>query len=154
MGLPVKKNREIVFHFLYSRAFESSDWEEVAALIMRQFLVPRSVARAAKEKAEAVWQHNDELEKKIADKSNDYDFGRIPRIEQTILRLGAYELLHSDLPPKVAISEAVRIARKFATAEGATFVNAILDGIYKDMLKESLNKDDEDASISTQQTAQ
>ena len=51
-------------------------------------------------------------------------------VDRAILRLGAHELLHRpELPPKVAIDEAIRIAKKFSTAESGAFVNGILDRV-------------------------
>ena len=51
-------------------------------------------------------------------------------MDRAILRLGTYELLHRpDVPPKVAIDEAIRLAKKFSTAESGAFVNGILDKI-------------------------
>lgn len=68
----------------------------------------------------------------ITEHSTSYEFERIPRIERNVLRLGVYEIMYdSDIPPKVAIAEAIRLTRKFATPESATFVNAILDSILK-----------------------
>ena len=71
----------------------------------------------------------------ISAKAKDYAFDRIPPVEKSILRLGVYELLHSDLSMQVIIAEAVRLARKFATKEGSTFVNAILDALQKEREK-------------------
>ena len=88
--------------------------------------------RVAKERVEAIWDLREELDECIQSRAKDYDLERIPRIEQAVLRLGLYELLHTDLPPKVAISEAVRLARKYATAESSAFVNALLDAVYKE----------------------
>jgi len=45
------------------------------------------------------------------------------------LRLGAYELLHTDTPPRVAIDEAVELAKRFGSAQSSQFVNGILDKI-------------------------
>ena len=54
--------------------------------------------------------------------------------------MGVYELLYDEsIPPKVAISEAMRLAKKFGTPESATFVNALLDAIYKSSLGEQLD---------------
>jgi N utilization substance protein B len=71
------------------------------------------------------------IDEKITSLSPDYSFARISRVEKTILRLGVYEILFDDLiPPLVAISEAIRLTRKFGTPESARFVNAILDRVY------------------------
>lgn len=102
-------------------------------MVMRQNEVPKTAARLAFEKANEIWQIHEELDKVIIEKAESYELERIPMIERTVLRLGVYELLHSDLPPKVVIAEAVRITRKYATAEGASFTNALLDRVYKEM---------------------
>ena len=131
MALAPQKFREIVFQLLYSRNFEKSDWESAVSLVMRENAVPKSTVRQAQEKVEAICHVLDKIDELISSISLEYAFDRITRIEQTLLRLGMYELLHTDVPPKVVIAEAVRLARKFSTAEGASFVNALLDAVYK-----------------------
>ena len=49
--------------------------------------------------------------------------------DRNVLRLGAYELLHSDTPARVAIDEAVELAKRFGSAQSAQFVNGILDKV-------------------------
>lgn len=131
MALSPQKFREIVFQLLYSLGFEESERGELS-LVMRQNEIPKTAARLALEKAEQIWLIHDDLDRLIGEKADSYQFERIPMIERTVLRLGVYELLHTDLPPKVVIAEAIRITRKYATAEGATFTNALLDCIYKE----------------------
>ncbi len=71
----------------------------------------------------------------IAQTAFGYEFDRIPHVERAVLRLGIYELYFSnEVPPKVAISEAVRLAKKFATIESSRFINGILDALYKKKL--------------------
>ena len=58
---------------------------------------------------------------------------RMAVIDKNILRLGICELLFdSTTPPKVAINEAVEIAKKFGTEESPDFINGILDKVFKD----------------------
>ena len=134
MPLSLQKFREILFHLLYSSEFGCSG-EDAAPLIMRQLEVTKSSLRLAQEMMLKVLEKKELIDSLIKEQSKDYDFERIPRIERTILRLGVYELLFSTTaPPKVAISEALRLSRKFATPESATFVNAILDAIYQPTL--------------------
>jgi N utilization substance protein B len=55
-------------------------------------------------------------------------------VDRNILRLAAYELLwHEDVPPKVAINEAIEIAKKFGTGESSRFINGVLDRIHKEL---------------------
>jgi len=132
MALSPQKVREIVFQLLYSRDFEKSDEEGAIALLMRQHKQTKKVIREAKDKADSVWAKRHELDEKIGSLSHAYDFERIGVVERAILRLGVFELFHSDLPPKVAISEALRLTRKYVTKEAVSFVNALLDALQKE----------------------
>lgn len=60
-------------------------------------------------------------------------FDRLALIDRNILRIGAYELLHSDdVPPEVAIDEAVELAKEYGTENAPVFINGILDRIWKE----------------------
>jgi N utilization substance protein B len=75
-------------------------------------------------------EHREEIDARLGASAEHYELARMAAVDRAILRLGAYELLHRpDVPPKVAIDEAIRIARKFSTAESGAFVNGILDRV-------------------------
>lgn len=132
MAISPQKLREIIFLFLYSSDFGGSTDEEMIPLLMKELCVSRTVIRQAIETKNAVQAKQGEIDAIITQYSKSYDFERIPRIERNILRLGIFELLHSEhIPDKVAIAEAIRLTRKFATPEAATFVNAIIDALYQ-----------------------
>lgn len=64
--------------------------------------------------------------------SEHWDLERMPAVDRNILRAGAYEILfRADIPPAVAINEAIEIAKKYSTADSASFINGILDKIAK-----------------------
>lgn len=68
-----------------------------------------------------------ELDKEIAKYSNKRSVARIPRINLAILRLAIYEALYDDkVPVNVAISEAVKLAEKFAYDADVSFINGVL----------------------------
>lgn len=65
-----------------------------------------------------------------------WKLSRIPLIEKNILRIGIYELLiSSDTPPKVVINEAIELGKKFGAEEAGSFINGILDNIFKTDMK-------------------
>ncbi len=131
MALPPQKFREIVFQILFSRDFSLSEPQEMVALLMKELKVTKKTMVEADARAHLVEQHLAELDEMITRFSTEYSFDRISRAEKSILRLGAFELLHdSSIPPKVAIAEAIRICRKFGSPESAKFINGLLDGIY------------------------
>jgi N utilization substance protein B len=132
MTISQQKLREVVFHLLYSYDFAQNTAEEMIPFLMGYHAIPKKALYIAEEKKQAILSKLSEIDVLISETSLSYEFSRISRIEKNILRLGIFEIYFAeDIPDKVAISEAIRLARKFSTPEGATFVNAILDFIYK-----------------------
>jgi N utilization substance protein B len=129
MSFSPQKFREIVFQLLYSGDFGGGT--DIVEMLMAQLAVTKRIVREAAAVADKVLEKKSEIDALIAQHSEAYNFERIPGIERNVLRLALYEMLHSEVPPKVAMAEAIRMTRKFATPEAATFVNAILDSVYK-----------------------
>ena len=71
----------------------------------------------------------DSLDAEAARASENWRMSRMAVVERNILRLGILELRRGEVPPKVAIDEAVRLAHWFGGARAPGFVNGVLDGI-------------------------
>lgn len=137
MAVPPKKMREIVFQLLYSRDLGEADSADMLNLLVKELEVTRSTVREAQAKVEQLQAQRETIDAAIAATAKSYSFERIPHVERNILRLAAFELMNDkEIPPKVVISEAIRLARKFATPESSSFINAVLDAMYKDMIGE------------------
>ena len=66
----------------------------------------------------------------------NWEYSRVAIVDKILLRMGVSEIYHmEDIPPKVSISEMVEIAKVYSTEESSSFVNGILDTIYKDFNK-------------------
>jgi transcription antitermination protein NusB len=89
---------------------------------------PRVLDRA-EELAQAVVENVESLDAEAGRASDNWRISRIAVVERNILRLGILELRRGDVPPKVAIDEAVRLAQWFAGARAPGFVNGVLDGV-------------------------
>jgi len=140
MAATQQKLREILFQLLYSQDFVESEKEDIISFLMAEHAVSKKTVYQVHDKLADFLAKREEIDRFIQGASHAYEFDRIPKAEKNILRLGVYELCFDEsIPPKVAISEAIRLARKFTTAEGATFVNAILDAIYKSRTPTSPN---------------
>jgi N utilization substance protein B len=71
-----------------------------------------------------------ELDRLIQEAAQNWTLGRMTPVDRSILRLATWEVLFgADTPPKVAIDEAIELAKRFGTAESPRFVNGILDRI-------------------------
>jgi transcription antitermination protein NusB len=82
--------------------------------------------------AEAVTEHASGLDERISAASQDWTAERLGTIERNVLRMAILELDRGDVPVEVAISEAVSLAKRFASADAAVLVNGILGRIARE----------------------
>jgi transcription antitermination protein NusB len=74
-----------------------------------------------------VEEHQTELDRVIAAHAKDWTLARMPAIDRTVLRIGAFELLaRPDVPVAVVLDEAVELAKRFSTDDSGRFVNGVL----------------------------
>ena len=81
---------------------------------------------------DGVMENLERVDKAIIKHLKDWDFERLGSIERATLRLGAYEILFSELDSAVVINEAIEVAKAFATEQSPKFINGVLDAISKD----------------------
>ncbi len=62
----------------------------------------------------------------------DWEFERLGSVERATLRLGAYEIMNSELDSAVVINEAIEVSKAFGTEQSPKFINGVLDAISKD----------------------
>ncbi len=82
----------------------------------------------------------DRIDPIIKRQAEHWRLERMATVDRNILRLAVYELLAGTAPAAVVINEAIEIARKFSTDESTQFVNGILDGIRKELLRSAESK--------------
>jgi transcription antitermination factor NusB len=72
------------------------------------------------------------IDEKLGEYATNWQLNRMAVIDRNVLRMGLYELkFNSDIPPKVAINEAVELAKKYGDHDSSKFVNGILDKVHK-----------------------
>jgi transcription antitermination protein NusB len=83
------------------------------------------------------------LDEKIQPIAPDWPIDQIARIDRNILRVGVYELLHQAevVPPKVAINEAVELAKAFGSDNSSKFVNGVLGTAYRTLIEGATDGD-------------
>jgi len=83
-----------------------------------------------------VMAHLEEIDKYITLYATEWPLDQITIVDRNILRIGVFELVfNDDIPAKVAINEAIEIAKTFGSESSGKFVNGVLGAIYKDMEK-------------------
>jgi len=81
----------------------------------------------ASELVEGVRGNRSRLDLLLAARAANWSLARMAVTDRNVLRLGAYEIMFTDAPRRVAINEAVMLARRFGTRQSGAFVNGILD---------------------------
>lgn len=82
-----------------------------------------------------VVKHRREIDKLISKFAPEWPLEQITMVDRNVLRIGIYELkIASDIPPKVAINEAIELAKAFGGDASGKFVNGVLGSIYKEMM--------------------
>ncbi|HKK93895.1 MAG TPA: transcription antitermination factor NusB [Longimicrobiales bacterium] len=85
--------------------------------------------RAVLKEAEA---HMDEIDRRITGSLSNWTLERVAAIDRALLRLATAELLYmEDIPPKVSIQEAVRLAEQYGGPDSPRFVNGVLDALWR-----------------------
>ncbi len=149
MSLPLKKAREIVYLILYTLDLHREGLMELEKLLRAELKISKKQYLDAFDRAIKIEENLPSIDVNIERISTAYPFDRIQTVEKNLIRLGVYEILFdADIPPKVAITEAIRLAKKFGTSASSQFVNAILDNIYKESIGQPI--DSEEITLSSQ----
>ena len=72
-----------------------------------------------------------EIDRRIASKSEHWRLERMPVVDRNILRLAIYEMTETGTPAPVVIDEALELARQFSGDESVSFINGVLDAVYR-----------------------
>jgi transcription antitermination protein NusB len=87
--------------------------------------------------AGGAWDARAAIDERIADAARNWRVERMTVLDRQVLRLAVHELVaHPETPPRVAIDEAIELARSYSGEEAAKFVNGVLDGVYRKLKEE------------------
>ncbi len=127
--------RMAVVSLLYAYDLGNGKIADVAVDILEEKKIRNKQREFALGLFEGVTQNLDAVDEAIKTHLKEWDFERLGSIERATLRLGAYEIMFTDLDPAVIINEAVEISKSFAAEQSPKFINGVLDAIAKDMKK-------------------
>lgn len=96
----------------------------------------------AKKIIDGVLEHEQEIDEYITNYAPSWPLNQITLVDRNILRIGVFELKFcpNDIPPKVAINEAIELAKSFGGPASGKFVNGVLGSMYNDMQKTDSKK--------------
>jgi N utilization substance protein B len=123
--------RERILKLLFQRDFRSVSLTELLEEQPTDDPYVREVIGGLEEKLP-------EIDRIIAQRAEGWRLERLHSVDRNILRLAVYELCYrEDIPPQVAINEAVELAKKYGGEHSPAFINGILDRIWKERAQRS-----------------
>ncbi len=130
-----RKAREVALQFLYELDLNA---EDDPAPREKEFWVRHPLADEARAFCETLVRgtksNQAQIDQLIAGFAEHWELKRMAVVDRNILRMAVFELLWSpEVPPKVAINEAIEIAKKFGTKESGRFINGVLDRVNKEL---------------------
>ncbi len=124
--------RESVVSLLYAKDIGN---EEIDGFV-EDILEDKKIRNRQKEFAlslyNGVLKHQESIDEKINAHLKEWKLDSIGHIERAILRLGAYEILYSDLDDAVVINEAIELAKSLAADTAPKLINGVLDALVKE----------------------
>jgi N utilization substance protein B len=135
-----RKGRILAFQALYSYELCEQQTEEGAGSVVDfPWIDGKSTSKFNEESldfgrliAEGTIENLQEVDEQIKKQLEHWDFSRLNKVDQAILRISVYSLLYqSDIPASVTIDEAIDISKEFGTDDSYRFINGVLDGVRK-----------------------
>jgi len=133
--------RSIVLQSLYELDFrreKNPDLEKILEKDIGEFGQGLEEVEFMKNLAKGVLEHRPQIDEIIKKSAPEWPIEQITIVDRNVLRIGIYELLFGDkneVPPKVAINEAIELAKSYGGESSGRFVNGVLGTIYREMEK-------------------
>lgn len=125
-----RRARELALALLYELEFHPGQESARAAAFWENHPSLPAARTYAQALAQGVMAHLEELDGRITAHAEHWTLERMPLVDRNILRLAAYELLHvPEVPERVAIDEAIELAKAYGGEDSGRFVNGVLDRI-------------------------
>jgi len=132
-------SRSIAMQSLYEWDFygkKQGDLEKIVERNIKEFGPGLESADFIWSLVKGVEEHLEGLNKIIEKAAPEWPLEQITIVDRNVLRIGLYELLHEnpeEVPPKVAINEAIELAKSFGGESSGKFINGVLGTVYKEM---------------------
>ena len=124
------RGRELALQLLYQLDLRGEEVLAEAEAFLREEEPDREARAFALRLARGAWEHSAQLNAEIQTVALNWEVNRMAVIDRNVLRMATYELLHCpDIPPKVAINEAIELGKRYSTQNSGVFINGILDKI-------------------------
>ncbi|MCF8025032.1 MAG: transcription antitermination factor NusB [Desulfobacteraceae bacterium] len=125
-----RKSREMALQVLFCMDVLEDDSETLVAELCYLLEPSEKVRPFGLELVKGVVEHKTEIDARLAEISSNWKLARMDYVDRNIIRIAVYEILFcDDVPPRVAINEAIDIGKRYGTQKSGAFINGILDSI-------------------------
>jgi len=132
-----RKARELALNALFQGEMTATSAVENFPLLCENFEINKKAIPYGQELVYGITDKRDELDAKIEESAVNWRVSRMSVLDRNIIRLAAYEMMFKeDVPPRVAIDEAIELAKRYCAEDSPGFINGILDAILKNIGKE------------------
>ena len=130
-----RKSRELALQLLYQLDLQdASSAEPYLDEFWTRHPVDGEVRGFVESLVRGTKLHQQKIDEVIAQFAENWELDRMAVVDRNILRGGVFELMWMmEIPPKVAINEALEVAKKFSTRESSRFINGLLDRVHKEL---------------------
>ena len=131
---PRRIAREAVLQALYASAMTGEDSNKILKDILNRRSYESNLVKYITDLFESAMDNKDWCEDQIKSRLNNWEFNRVALLDRLLLIVAISEIYFvEDVPPKVSISEAIEIAKIYCNEDSSSFVNGVLDNVYKAM---------------------
>ncbi len=135
-----RKSRELALQVLYHWDVTGQDATKTLSQLQEHFSPGPERDEFAERIVLGVLNHREEIDRLIEEVSENWRLDRMTVIDRNLLRLATFELRYcDDIPPKVALNEAIDLGKRFGSEESGSFINGILDRIRKETVRKSIS---------------
>ena len=129
-----RKARESTLQILFQLEFDTAHPDKVFASFWENRRATKEIKEHSRWLVDNIASHRENIDHLIQSVSANWRISRMAVVDRNILRIAVCELLYEEnLAPAIVINEAIEIAKKFSSEEGATFVNGILDAVKREI---------------------
>ncbi len=130
-----RKIRELAVQALFALEICKGKPDDTFDLVCDNFIAGKDTRLFSKQLFLGVCSRKGRIDELIAAASRNWRIERMPLVDLSILRLAVFEMIFvDDVPPKVAIDEALEIGKRFGGEKSVPFLNGVLDRVYKDIV--------------------
>ena len=131
---PRRIAREAVLQALYASAMTGENSDKILKDILNRRSYESNLIKYITDLFESAIDNKEWCEDQIKSRLNNWEFDRVALLDRLLLIVAISEIYFvEDVPPKVSISEAIEIAKIYCNEDSSSFVNGVLDNVYKAM---------------------